>query len=87
MPEEEYWKKFSFVMRGKQRLLVMTAMDRPSLVSHIAKRTGLSLPETSRALKGLVSHGLVVCKNPKDVIGRVYELTGEGYELQKNVRQ
>ncbi len=86
MPDAEYWKKFSYVMRGKQRKKVLHVLDGPQLVSQIAKKTELSLAETSRALKGLVGQGLAVCKNPEDHLGRVYGLTDKGYQIQKKVK-
>lgn len=83
--EEDYWYKFSYVMRGKQRKKVLNVLDGPALVSQIKKKTDLSLAETSRVLRGLVLKGLAECKNPQDHLGRVYGLTKEGYKLQQEL--
>jgi predicted transcriptional regulator len=85
MAENDFWKKYSYVMRGKQRRKVHAVLDGPQLVSRIAKKTSLSLAETSRVLRGLVEQGLAECKNPEDHLGRVYGLTKEGYEIQKKI--
>lgn len=85
MLEKDFWKKYSYVMRGKQRRKVLEVLDGPVLVSQIKKKTDLSLAETSRVLRGLVEQGLAECKNPEDHLGRVYGLTADGYELQTKI--
>lgn len=85
MVDGDYWRKYSYVMRGKQRRKILAVLDGPQLVSHIAKKSSLSLAETSRVLKGLVQKGLAECKNPQDHLGRVYGLTKEGYKIQKEL--
>ena len=86
MSEKEYWRDYSYVMRGQQRKKVLLILDGPALVSEIKGKTNLSLAETSRVLRGLVEQGLAECKNPEDHLGRVYGLTDKGYNLQKKIK-
>ena len=85
MPDNEFWKNYSYIMRGKQRRKVLNVLDGPALVSQIRKKADLSLAETSRVIRSLVEQGLAECKNPEDHLGRVYGLTDKGYRIQKKI--
>ena len=83
MESKNYWLDYSFVMRSKQRKMVVAAMDRPMLVTEVQKKANLSLSETSRALRALKDEGLAECLNPKDALGRIYRLTSRGNKIKE----
>lgn len=75
------WKKISFVMRAKNRQVVLKTLNMPQTPASIHKKTRLSLNTTSRALRELNKEKLVVCKTPRLKVGRVYILTNIGKEI------
>ena len=83
--KNQYWKDYAYVIRGKQRLTVLKVINKPMTVTEIKKATGLSLSEASIVIRGFAERKLAQCLNPKDALGRVYELTKEGKEIQKEV--
>lgn len=87
MVNKQYWKDYSFIMRGKQRRIVIKVIDRPMTVTEIKKKTDLSLSETSRVLRRFKSEGLAKCINPEDALGRVYQLTDRGEKIKEKIKK
>ena len=81
---DQYWKDYGYIIRGKQRIKVLKVMHNPMSVTEIKKATELSLAEASRVVRGFAKRGLAKCLNPKDITGRIYELTARGKKLKKN---
>ena len=75
------WNAYSFVLRSKNRRLVLSALTQPKTPSRIAKETGILLPHVSRALKELEEKGLVKCLTPNEKLGRIYALTELGKQI------
>lgn len=83
--DSQHWKDYGYVIRGKQRVKVLKTMQKPMTVTEIKKVTKLSLSEASRVIRGFAKKGLAKCLNPKDITGRVYELTPRGKALRKEI--
>lgn len=86
MTNKKYWKDYSFIMRGKQRRIIIEVIDRPMTVTEIKKKANLSLAETSRVLRGFKKQGLAECMNPEDALGRVYQLTEKAEKIKKLIK-
>ncbi len=76
---------YSFVMRSRQRRIVIAVMNNPMTVTEIKKKINLSLSETSRVLRALKEQGLAECPNPDDSLGRVYQLTERGKLVKEKI--
>lgn len=74
---------YAYIIKGKQRKLVIERMDRPMSVTELKKKTNLSLSETSRVLRQLQKQGLTICITPQNVQGRIYQLTKRGEAVKK----
>lgn len=87
MVNKQYWKDYSFIMRGKQRRIVIKVIDRPMTVTEIKKKADLSLSETSRVLRRFKKKGLAECINPEDALGRVYQLTEKAEKIREKIKK
>jgi DNA-binding HxlR family transcriptional regulator len=77
------WDDYSFVMRAKNRRLVLMSLATPQTPSSVQHRAKISLNTASRALRELAKRKIVVCKTPNLKVGRVYVLTKKGEKLLK----
>ena len=78
----------SFVKRGKNRVLVLKALEGAMMPSELVikiygKSSNTYFNIVSRALAELVEKGLVRIKNPNEKTGRFYELTKIGNQIIK----
>ncbi|MFH1521467.1 MAG: winged helix-turn-helix domain-containing protein [archaeon] len=85
MTNKQFWENYSFIMRSKQRKIVIAVMNKPMTVTEIKKKANLSLSETSRVLRAFKKQGLAECLNPNDVIGRVYQLLEKGNSIKEKL--
>ena len=83
--DKKFWIDYSFVMRSKQRRIVIVVMNTPMIVTEIKKKVDLSLSETSRVLRAFKEQGLAECLNPDDILGRVYQLTEKGKLVKEKI--
>ena len=74
-----------FIIRSKYRKKVFVMLDKPIRPSEIAKQLGIRPTHITRELRFLKERGLVECLNPKERIGRLYQLTKKGKILKKNM--
>ncbi len=77
------WKLYSFVVRGKNRTRILTALTKPMTPTQLKEKAGVSLSHVSHALRVLKEKGLAKCINPKDKVGKLYRLTKKGKEIAK----
>lgn len=87
MPKADFWKKYGFIKRSKNRQEILKLMDEPQTPSDICKRTKLSMNLVSRALRELEKEDIVICNNPAAKMGRVYELTKLGKDIIKHLEK
>lgn len=76
---------YSIVFRGSQRRKVVKALDRPKIPTQIKGETKLSLNNVSDVLRLLEKEEIVVCKNPKEKTGRIYQLTPKGMKVREEL--
>ena len=76
------------VLASRRRLSVLMELSKGLRIpSQIAKATGMSLSEVSRVLRELREMGLVECKTPDLVKGRLYQLTNFGREIVSTLKR
>lgn len=94
MKDKSFWKLYAWIVRGSQRRLAISYMEKPMIVTELKKRINsnvkppqkqLSLREVSRQLTTFEEQGIAKCLNPKDVLGRIYQLTQKGSLLREEV--
>ncbi|GAF95619.1 unnamed protein product, partial [marine sediment metagenome] len=76
---------YSWVLRGKQRKLVVKHLDKPKIPSQLKKDCDLAISHISKILKELVSKNIVECLTPKIHMGRIYRLTKKGEFIRKEL--
>ena len=72
-----------FIIRSSYRKKVFLLLDNPIRPSEIAKKLSIRLTHITRELRELKKTKLVECLNPKERIGRLYQLTSKGKLLKK----
>ena len=75
-----------WLKRSRRRTAVIKVMTKPKIPSEIHEQAlngVVSLSNTCEILKALLEQGLVTCINPREKIGKLYELTKTGRALRK----
>lgn len=76
---------YSWVVRGKQRRLVIKTLDDLKTPTQIREETKLGLNNVSDVLRSFVQKGIAMCVNEKERVGRLYRLTEPGKKLAKKL--
>lgn len=78
----------SFVARGKRRKEVLQILKTNRLSQpEIMHSTKMYKEHTSRTLKELTSHKLIVCINPEDRNLKFYKLTSKGIRVLEYLKR
>ena len=72
------YKIISFLLRGKRRMAVLSALQKEKMPKQISEELKLSLSNVSLALKELRQKKLIECLNPKEKLFKFYSLTKRG---------
>ena len=83
--DEIDWESYSWVVRGKQRRMVIAAMTKPMIPTEIRNETKLSITHVSKVLKAFNEKGVVKCLTPGVRIGKIYELTSMGKPIRQKM--
>jgi len=81
------WNDIGFVVKSKQRKLIILLLETPRTPTYLAKSLKTSLPNISLKLRDLLDSGLVECVNPSDRKGRIYKLTRKGEDVCKKLKE
>ncbi len=81
------YKKYAWIVRGKQRTAVLKAMHKPQTTTQIRKNSKhynekISLNNACDALREFLKQGIAVCLNPEDRTGKIYKLTDDGEKIR-----
>ena len=68
----------SYVVRGKTRLDILKALDKPMTPTQISEKLKNHRSTMSRTLLAMQKMGLVKCLTPKEKTGRLYARTKKG---------
>lgn len=72
------WGDYSFVVRGKQRRMIILLMDKGKTPTELKRESGLNFNNVSRVLVQFEKNKLAKCLTPNQEVGRVYALTLRG---------
>ncbi len=73
---------YSWVIRGTQRTAIVKALDRPKTPKQLSQETKLKFSNVSDVLNAMKKKGLVICLNPQEKTGRLYQLTAKGKKIK-----
>jgi len=79
--KKELLKDYSWVISGSQRIKIIKSMNKMKTPKEISTGTGIKFSNVSECLNNLVKRKLVKCLNPKNHLGRLYELTEKGKKI------
>jgi len=74
-------KDYGWILRGKQRRVILKTLDKPKTPTLIKEETKIKVSNVSDVLRAMKKRKIVRCLNPRDKIGRLYELTSKGKSL------
>jgi len=77
------FEPYKWVYRGKQRKAIIIALDTAKTPTKLKEDTNIKVTNISDVLIAMVDMKLAKCLNPKDKLGRFYELTKLGKEVRK----
>ena len=83
--KKELIKDYSWVIGGSQRVKIIKAIKKIKTPKEISTETKIKFSNVSDGLKALSKRKLVKCLNPKNHLGRLYELTIKGKLIQKEL--
>jgi len=82
------WKKYGYVISSDYRKkVVISLLAEPKTPKQIAVEINLYLSHVSKTLNELQQHEIAVCLTPELKRGRIYELTKEGKEVTKYLKE
>lgn len=82
------WKKYGYIISSDYRKKVVTSLlAGPKTPKQIAIEVNLYLSHVSKTLNELQEYNIAVCLNPELKRGRIYELTKEGKDLAKYLKE
>ncbi|MHA1815290.1 MAG: hypothetical protein ACTSX1_04740 [Candidatus Heimdallarchaeaceae archaeon] len=75
------WHKLAWVKRGKRRkeiLIHLLNSKIPQSTKDIKNSLNIAMSQASFSISELEQNGLIICMNPTDKIGKIYDLSEEG---------
>ena len=76
---------YSWIIRGRQRRAILKNLDKPKTPTIIKEETGIKVSNVSDVLRAMERKHIVKCLNPKEKLGRLYDLTPLGKGLRKEI--
>jgi predicted transcriptional regulator len=76
---------YSWVIRGTQRIAIVKVLDKLKTPKQLSQETKLKFSNVSDVLNVMKKKELVICLNPKEKTGRLYQLTKKGLKIQKEL--
>lgn len=83
--EKELVNLYGWVLRGSQRRLIIKHLDKLKTPTLLKEETAIKVSNVSDVLRAMEKKGLVKCLNPKEKLGRLYQLTKKGEKIRKEV--
>jgi len=84
------WEEVGFVKASKIRQQILVTLDKPMTPTELSKLLKIpdyKLPAISRALRELENKKIVVCLNPKQKKGRLYQRSTHGNSVLDLLRK
>ncbi|MBI2146945.1 winged helix-turn-helix transcriptional regulator [Candidatus Woesearchaeota archaeon] len=83
--DKKFIKLYAWVLRGSQRRKIFKFLDKPKTPTLIKEEAGIKVSNVSDILRLMEKNGLAKCLNPKDKLGRLYQLTNAGNKIRKEL--
>lgn len=81
------WDDISFIYRGKHRIKILELLKILRTPTQLKKETNLHFNVVSRTIIELEKGSFIACLNPKQKLGRFYQITQKGKEVLKKLGQ
>jgi predicted transcriptional regulator len=82
------WKKYGYLISSDYRKkVVISLLAEPKTPKQIAVDVSLYLSHVSKTLNDLQEFNIAICLTPELKRGRIYELTKEGKDLAKYLKE
>tara|TARA_Y100000310_G_C20065563_1_gene526978 strand:- start:148 stop:399 length:252 start_codon:yes stop_codon:yes gene_type:complete len=78
------WELYAWLKRGNRRreaLKIIAGSNTPLTVKEIKNKLKVAMAQSSFTVKELSDKKLIDCLNPKDKIGRLYQISEEGKKI------
>ena len=92
MKEANIWETCAWVMRGKQRkIVVLNFSEKPIYIEEFRKKINsetklkLSLREMSRHFNNLSEKKIIACLTKKAPYGKLYKITSNGLKIKQKI--
>lgn len=79
-------KETTYLVRSRKRIELFKLLEKPKTPTQLSKFMKSSLPNVSLKLRDLSERGLVICINPEDRKGRIYQLTEKGNKVLEELK-
>lgn len=83
--KKELIQDYAWILRGSQRRKIIRVMNKPKTPTLLKEETKIKVSNTSDVLRAMVKRKMARCINPKDKLGRLYQLTNKGREVRKEI--
>lgn len=80
-------KDYGWILRGKQRRIILKNLNKPKTPTIIKEETKIKVSNVSDVLRAMKKRKIAQCLNPKDKLGRLYELTSKGKSLLRELEK
>ena len=81
------WDNISFIVRSKNRKIVLKLLDTPRTPTRIKQETALHFNSVSRAILELEKNKFIKCLNPNQKLSRFYQITNKGKQVLKKINE
>ena len=82
------WELYAWLKRGNRRkevLKIISGSKSPLTVSEIKVKLRIAMAQASFTIKELSDRKLIDCLNPKDKIGRLYQISKTGQVILNGI--
>lgn len=79
------WDTLSFILSSDKRVKIIKSLQYPKTPTMISKETGVSKEHVSRVLKKFQRMGLVECKTPNKLKGKIFVITTMGKGILRHI--
>jgi len=83
--EKSLINDYAWILRGSQRRKIIKILDKPKTPTLIKEETNIKVSNISDVLRSMCKRNLAKCLNPKDKLGRLYQLTTKGVKIRKEI--
>ena len=83
--KKEDIKLYSWVVRGSQRNAIIKALDKAKTPKQLSQETKIKFSNVSDVLSAMKEKNIVICLNPEEKTGRLYNLSKKGIAIRRSL--